>query len=408
MSRSLAYMTIEAVIGAMNSALGDGLLSVYLYGSLSDGTYQADQSDINLVVVIGGLSDLHLLREEYRNTIWTVRGPVLRRVPLLATLPALKRHLRLNPLLNAHLCRSGQLLFGAPIDFEPEVLVSAKEELANVAAQAMRASAALAPELLPAKEAQESLASLRSLARRLFGWPVDADESPAVLAGRVLGFACKKMEEESLVLWPDQATPNAPPLVGDLRAIYEMDSHLILVMPDLEPVELARRIASTDWSQVADRVTDQYRSIRVTTPSQLRLIASYEDSTDYLVQSYHHAWGADPLAGLEISRSFAFRGLARLPSELQLADLPHAYFTAEDSDLSMLVHDFQNKLLNVQLRSELLARALKMMSTVPPDPLPERNAPEDVRIDAIMSHLNWWADHYTDLKQREDAADEVI
>jgi hypothetical protein len=400
-------MTIEAVIGAMRSALGERLLSVYLYGSLSDGTYQADQSDINLVAIIDDPADLHLLREEYRKTIWTVRGPILRRVPLLATIPVLKRHLRLNPLLNAHLRRSGQLLFGRPIEFEPVVAVSAREELANIAAQAMRASAALAPELLPAKEAQESLASLRGLARRLFGWPVDADESPAVLAGRVLGFARKKMDEESMALWPDHVTPNAPPLIGELRAIYEMDSHLMLVMPDLEPVELARRIAGADWSQVADRVTDQYRSVRVTTPSQLRLIVTYEDGADYLVQSYHHAWGADPLADLEISRPFAFRGLARLPSEMQLAGLPHAYFTAEDSDLSMLVHDFQNKLLNIQLRSELLTRALDTRSKVPPDPLPERDAPEDVRIDGILAHLNWWADHYTDLMQQVAATDEV-
>lgn len=406
MSRSLAYMTIEAVIGAMRSALGDGLLSVYLYGSLSDGTYQADQSDINLIAIIDGPAGLHLLREEYEHTIWPVRGPILRRVPLLGTLPTLKRHLRLNPILNAHLHRSGQLLSGHPIDFEPVSTASAREELANVAAQATRASASLAPELLPAKEAQENLASLRSLARRLFGWPVDADESPALLAGRVLGFVRKRMEEESLALWPDQVIPNAPPLVGDLRAIYEMDSHLILVMPDLEPVDLARRISSADWSMVAERVADQYRSLRVTTPSQLRLIASYEDSADCLVQSYHHAWGADPLADLEISWSYAFRGLARLPSELLLADLPHAYLTAESSDLFMLVHDFQNKLLNIQLRSELLARALEMTSKVPPDPLPERDALEDVRIDGIMSHLEWWTDYYTGLMRKEATSEE--
>ncbi|UCG24225.1 MAG: hypothetical protein JSW55_19240 [Chloroflexota bacterium] len=407
MSRSLAYMTIEAVIGAMRSALGEGLLSVYLYGSLSDGTYQADQSDINLIAIVDDSANLHVLRDEYRSSIWNARGPVLRRVPLLATIPTLKRHLRLNPLLNAHLRRSGQLFFGRSIGFETGPTVSAQEELAKIAVNAVRASAALAPELLPAKEAQESLALLRSLARRLFGWPVDADESPAVLAGRVLGFARKKMEEESLALWPDQVTPDAPPLVGELRAIYEMDSHLILVMPDLEPVDLARRIASADWSQVADRVADQYRSLRVTTPSQLRLIVAFEDSADYLVQSYHHAWGADPLGDFEISWPFAFRGLARLPSELLLAGLPHSYFTAEDSDLSMLVHDFQNKLLNIQLRSELLSRALDIPSEVPADPLPERDAPEDVRIDGILSHLDWWADHYTGLMQKSAVAEEV-
>jgi hypothetical protein len=261
----------------------------------------------------------------------------------------------------------------------------------------MRASAALAPSLLPAKEAQENLASLRSLARRLFGWPVDADESPAVLAGRVLGFIRKKMEEESLALWPDEVTPNAPPLVSELRAIYEMDNHLTLVMPDLEPVELARRIASADWTQVAARIADQYRGLRVTTPSQLRLVVKYEDCAEFLLQSYQHAWGADPITDLEISPSDVFRGLARLPSELELAVLPHAYFVAEDSDLSMLIHDFQNKLLNIQLRNELLCRTFNIPISVPPDPLPERISPETVRLDAILAHLHWWADHYAHL-----------
>jgi len=207
------------------------------------------------------------------------------------------------------------------------------------------------------------------------------------------------MTEESLDMWPDEVTPNAPPLVNDLRAIYEMDNHLVLVMPDLEPVMLARRIASADWRQVADRIGDHYRGLWITTPSQLRLIVRYEDSMDYLVQGYHHAWGTDPINDLEISLAHAFRSLARPPSELELADLPHAYISAEDTDLSMLTHDFQNKLLNIQLRSELLCRKLDIKSSVPPDPLPDRDAPEAQRIDAILSHLRWWADHYTSLMQ---------
>jgi hypothetical protein len=397
MSRSMANSTIEAVIDELKAGLGDALLSIYLYGSLSDGTYQADQSDVNVVALIKNPAAIHQVRGVLRTSVWPKYGHTLRQTPVVATPQAFARHLHLNPLLNDHFSRSGQLLLGEPTTFDPEVDLGKCARLANQAAQAMRASAALAPSLLPVKEAQESLASLRSLARRLFGWPVDADESPAVLAGRVLGIIRKKMDEDTLALWPDEVTPNAPPLVSELRAIYEMDSHLILVMPDLEPVELARRIASADWAQVADRITDQYRGLRVTTPSQLLLIIRYEDCAEYLLQSYQHAWGADPIADVDVSSSDAFRGLARLPSELELAVLPHAYFMAEDSDLSMLIHDFQNKLLNIQLRNELLCRRFNMPITLPPKPLPERVSPETVRLDAIFAHLHWWADHYLDL-----------
>ncbi len=397
MPRSIAYAAIEAVLSAMRSELADDLLAVYLFGSLSDGTYQAGQSDVNLLAIVEHQSMIHETRQALKADTWPTYGHILKQTPLLATPKACARHLALNPLLKAHFVRSGQLLHGESLDLSNGRSPDEPEMLANAAAQATYATAALAPSLLPAKEAQESLASLRSLARRLFGWPVDADESPAVLAGRVLGHLRKRIIAESPDEWVDQATPNAPPLIRDLRAIYEADNHLILVMPDLDPVALARRIASADWSQVASRVTDQYRGLRVTTPSLLRLVVKYEDSANYLVKSYHHAWGADPIGDVEISLPNALRGLARLPSALEVSGLPHAYVTAEDADLSMLVHDFQNKLLNIQLRSELLCRTLDIPASTPGKPLPERDAPPTERINGIFSHLDWWADHYAEL-----------
>jgi hypothetical protein len=403
MPRSMAYAAIEAVLRAMQSELGDGLLAVYLYGSLSDGTYQAGQSNVNLAAIVQRQSALHTLRQALKAEAWPAYDHILKQTPVVATREAFARHLTLNPLLKAHFVRSGQLLYGDIIDLDEKPSLDQGELLANAAAQATYATAALAPSLLPAKEAQETLASLRSLARRLFGWPVDADESPAVLAGRVLGHLRRRIVAESLDDWVDQATPNAPPLINDLRAIYEAENHLILVMPDLEPVALARYIASTDWPQVADRVTDQYRGLRVTTPSLLRLMVKYEDSANYLVQSYHHAWGADPIGNVEISLINALRGLARLPSTLEVSGLPHAYVTAEDADLSMLIHDFQNKLLNIQLRSELLCRTLDIPTSTPGRPLPERDAPATERIDGILNHLDWWAGHYASLIQQDVA-----
>jgi len=369
---------------------------------LSDGTYQAGQSDVNLLAVISSQDSVHRVRNALKGEVWSKYGHILKHTPLLATPDALVRHLTINPWLHMHFLRSGQLVFGNAIDINAELVPGDAEELANVGSQVIHATAALTPSLLPAKEAHESLASLRSLARRLFGWPVDAEESSDVLAGRVIGHVRKRILEESLDDWVDTAIPNAPPLIGDLRAIYEKDNHLILVMPDLEPVELARRIATTDWSQVASRITDQFRGLHIATPSLLRLVVRFEDSANYLVQSYHHAWGADPIGNIDIPLAYAYRGLARLPSALELSGLPHAYITAKDADLSMLTHDFQNKLLNIQLRSELLCRALDIKASVPEDSLPERDAPANERIDAILRHLHWWADHYADLQRTED------
>ena len=63
MSRSAAHTSIEATIDALKLALGEGLLAVYLYGSLSDGTYQAGQSDVNLVVVHQSPTAIHQIRD---------------------------------------------------------------------------------------------------------------------------------------------------------------------------------------------------------------------------------------------------------------------------------------------------------------------------------------------------------
>lgn len=399
----MTFAAIEAVLDALRSELGDDLRAMYLFGSLSDGTYQAGQSNVNLMAIVQRQSAIHEVRRALKLKAWPTYSHILKQTPLLATPEAFARHLAVNPLLRAHFIQSGQLLHGEAQELSNGPSPGARELLANAAAQATYSTAALAPSLLPAKEAQETLASLRGLARRLFGWPVDADESPAVLAGRVLGHLRKSVIAESLDDWNDQATPNAPPLISDLRAIYEADNHLILVMPDLEPLALARHIASTDWAQVADRVTDQYRGLRVTTPSLLRLVVKYEDGANYLVQSYHHAWGADPIGDVEIPLPDALRGLARFPSALEVADLPHAYITAEDADLSMLIHDFQNKLLNIQLRSELLCRTLDIPASTPGTPLPERDAPATVRIDGIFDHLDWWAGHYAELVEMDDA-----
>jgi len=403
MPRSLAYAAIEALLDALRTELGDDLQAAYLYGSLSDGTYQAGQSNVNLATIVRRRSALHTARRALKAEVWPTHEPILKQTPLLATPEAFVRHLALNPLLRTHFIRAGDLLYGDALDLGTDSTPGEGELLANAAAQATYATAALAPSLLPAKEAREMLASLRSLARRLFGWPVDADESPAVLAGRILGHLRKRVIAEAIDDWVDRATPNAPPLISDLRAIYEADNHLILVMPDLEPVALARRIASTDWSQVAGRITDQYRGLRVTTPSLLRLIVKHEDCANYLVQSYHHAWGADPIKDMDIALPDALRGLARLPSALEVSVLPHAYVSAEDADLSMLVHDFQNKLLNIQLRSELLCRTLDIPTSTPGTPLPERDAPATERIDGILKHLDWWADHYAALAQHVGA-----
>ena len=58
------------------------------------------------------------------------------------------------------------------------------------------------------------------------------------------------------------------------------------------------------------------------------------------------------------------------------------------------MQDLQNKLLNIQLRTELFSRMEYSVAEMPPEPLPDRGAPNHVRIEAIAIQLEWWADYY--------------
>ena len=149
MSREIADNAIEAVVEALRSSLGDDLLAVYLYGSLSDGTYQAGQSDVNLLAVTNSQDSIHRVRNALKGEIWPSYGHILKHTPLLATPDALVRHLAINPWLDLHFLRSGQLVYGNAIDIGTELESSGAEELANVGSQVVDASAALAPSLLP-------------------------------------------------------------------------------------------------------------------------------------------------------------------------------------------------------------------------------------------------------------------
>jgi hypothetical protein len=170
-------------------------------------------------------------------------------------------------------------------------------------------------------------------------------------------------------------------------------------MSEPETQSLSEQILRVNWAEAADRVGDEYRHLEVTTSSQLRLLLTYETSADFYLENLIHVWGSDPIADLRPEKWRVYRHLGRLPSNLQLIDLPHAYITASDADIAMLIHDLQNKLLNIRLRSELLCRLEGTELRTPPDSLPDRQEDQKLGIDAIYSHLEWWAAYYADMQK---------
>jgi len=383
---------VDAILDALMCDLSPNLLSLYLYGSLSGGTYQPGQSDINLLIILDEEATLHQVRDALR-PVWRQHGLVLKRTPLVTTPATFRRHLSFNPGLARHLYQRGSLLAGQ--SWTPEPLTPGTiEQLSELARNAMQGSAAIAPSLLSEKERDDAFSCLRSLTRQIFGVEVSNEERAATLFARIQADVLGQMEHHPSLFWEDQQVPGAPPLVQDLRAIYDNENRLILLLPDWGPDDVAERITHIDWDAVASRIVGQYRGLWVATANQLRLILSYDSPAGYRLGSYNHAWGLDPIADLKVDSWRILRNFGRLPSTLLVDTLPQAYINCEDSDLAMLVHDLHNKLLNVQLQNELFCRMEGKPIAKPPDQSEDRDLPMEYRIDEIHNQLNWWANYY--------------
>ena len=168
---------------------------------------------------------------------------------------------------------------------------------------------------------------------------------------------------------------------------------MVMVFQNLTP----HQILAIQWPVLAKRVADRCTGLRITTAVQLRLILELERPLDIVLQRYNHEWGDHLLTQITPAKKQIFRQAARLPAEIQIDLMPNEYLTQDQSKLHDIIHDYQNKLLNIQLEHELLRRLQQIEKFTPPEPLPDRSAPPSQRIDAIFKNLGWWSDFYTDL-----------
>jgi hypothetical protein len=185
------------------------------------------------------------------------------------------------------------------------------------------------------------------------------------------------------------------PLLPGLQSIYTAGGHTILVFDRLS----SQRLSRVNWDALAQRLPGNPTSLQLTTVAQASLIAAYERPLDILFKRFQHSWGVNFLAVLEPSPHQLMRHSARTPSRLLIDDLPHTYLTAppdDDEALHKIIHDFQNKLLNIRLENELLNRFQKAPQFTPPEPVPDREIPPQQRIAALFQQFEWWTQFYTD------------
>ena len=375
----------EAAIAACDQELGDDLLSALSYSSTGDAYFQPGGGEQNLLLVVADDVDLDALRAII-GPLWPTPGETVCRPPFVATPTSLKRHLRLNPLLAHHLAHSGQRLAGKellPAELAPEVHPT--ERAAYLASQAIDASAALAPDLLPPAQAEAAEQQLHRLATYLSGKEEETtcrcfahvQRSVQVLTASLQGsWQLETTWEES----------------GPVRAVYEETDHVVVVTPVLT----ADTLREMDWGAVDSRLRQPGMGLYVTTAEQLRLMLFLERPLHVALQRYQHLHGQDVLKGLMVHTRAVWRHAARTPSSLLIEEVPGAYLAAADDEARhMMIHDYQNGLLNMSLRHELLHRLHDFAPAEPPEPLPGRDEAIPVRVEAIRDHLAWWTQHYT-------------
>ena len=386
---------LHDVTNELKQSLGSKLLGLYLYGSMTSTYYQPGESNINLLLVVDDNSDYHALRQAIQ-PIWQQYQTDLVQPPMMARQRMLKRHMLLFPNFGYHLAQDGRLLFGRQNLLGPLPDRTPAEFLSHLANEAMEVSIALAPHLLEPAVAEQATRQLHSLARRLLKRQIKPQETAVDLFAAIQNYISRKIIALSTTQLLPPPAPSTSPLPG-LHAIYKKElGRIVLVFNQLT----IPQIEATDWDRVASQLTNRCNGIHVTTSMQLRLLIKLERPLDMLFQRYTLDWGKNPLADLKPAPLYSLRHGARLPSEIILNEMTPDYLAAPDDALSELVHDYQNRLLNIQLENELLYRMGYMDRYLPEIPLPSREAANPERVQAIFTHLDNWSNfYYNTMKQ---------
>ncbi len=392
---------VEGIVDLLRREVGEEHCCLYLYGSRGQPTYQPGHSDTNLLAIMSEEVDLLALRAAFL-PLWAEHGEALRRPPAFAHAAAVARHRQLAPVLAEKLDDEGRRLWGAlPLDWPPHG-ASPLARTAHLAHEALLGSAALAPQLLADAEAEAAYRRLHRLARQLTGSALRGMPPASILFARV---HCLLRRQLSAALGQDEPQEIARASAPNLEGVYTETNRLIVLLPPLSEALLME----LDWAAIAGRLTSLHTILQATTGQQLALIQEYETALGFALGRHQHQWGSAPLDGLTAPLRAVLQEAGRTSSQLLVEELAGDYLTTTDDEaLHRVVHDYQNRLLNLRLQHELLHRLHGLAAVAPPYPLPGRGAPVAERVAAIMAHLDWWAAHYTALWEQTPADVRVV
>jgi len=394
-----AEAAIEATLTEFVRGLGSQLKAAYLFGSFVQDYYQPGESDLNLLFIVDDDANFFKIREFFL-PVWEKYGDVLLRAPLVARESSFTRYKRLEPSFVHHLRNNGRLLSGSAYYLADLPLLDAQEAIARLATEALTASGTLLPSLMEPDMAQKRFKFARRLARKLWQTPIAEDETAVTTYARIqqkLGPQISRLPAGKAYTNMDIPSVTAPFLPG-LQSLYKEADNIVMVLAHLSPQDIER----TEWDSMTDRLSAECSGLVLTTAAQLCLSLVYDTPIDLKTKRHQYNWGINHIAQLQSSKRQMMRQAATVPTRIELDDLPQALLTQDDNHLHTIIHDFQNKLLNVQLTHELLCRFGDVERFTPPDPLPDRSQPAIVRIQGIFDQLHWWSEFYTDQMHQSD------
>lgn len=107
----MVTMTLDALVQQLKAVYGDDLRSVVLYGSAAAGTQLAKRSDVNVLVIVNGLTMQQLEAASATSTAWAEAGNP---PPLTMTEREWRTSHDIFPMEYADILERHRVLYGAP------------------------------------------------------------------------------------------------------------------------------------------------------------------------------------------------------------------------------------------------------------------------------------------------------
>lgn len=382
---------LESFLPALQERPDVNLLAAYTVPPAADGYFLSHRFEGALLLLIDQAEQIHPARKAIQR-LGMDWNNIFEAPPIVFTPTALRQHARLFPLFARHLATHAERRCGDALPLVSVPDPHPIERLAFLVKEAIDASAAVVPQ----KAERRSLRRLQRLANVL-----GDDREPSSFADERRRAAdlfarvqvhlrhfvdrLPVMSQQHTRIVKDAREPN-------LLAFYEDQQRLLVIIPPLSG-NLLRKI---DWRVLGGPMPSQFTTLNVATTDQLFLTIQTTRALDFALGGFRRRWGAELLSGLHVTTRSVFRQAARRSASLLADGLLGAYLLAPDDEgVHRIIHDYQNRLLNLRLENELLYRLLDVSRSEPEQPLPRRDEPLTERIDAIAEHLRWWTKHYT-------------